>query len=60
MRDKKITIDYNIATGTGAVYYKNKQLCDIQLSFSDMVTIREHIVEYIKRNKRKKQKRIKR
>jgi len=50
MRDKKITIDYNIATGTGAVYYKNKQLCDIQFSYSDMETIRERIIEYIKKN----------
>ena len=42
----EITIDYNLQTGTGSVYYGDIQLCDIQLSEAHNQTIKESLFKH--------------
>lgn len=45
---RKVTIDYDPQTGTGAVYFEGSRLCDIVLPEAHAESIRELIAERIK------------
>ena len=42
---KEVSIEYDPKINVGAVYYRGTQLCEIQLSESDVKTIKELMKE---------------